>query len=72
MKQTHFTPELWEQRFYEVAKAVLIEKLGTSSHSDSGRALDEEIKESIEVAYQFINKLKKESEFRMVCEVWED
>ena len=72
MKQTHFTPELWEQRFYEVAKDVLIKKLGTSSHCDSGRALDEEIKESIEVAYQFINKLKKESEFRMVCEVWED
>lgn len=72
MKQTHFTPELWEQRFYEVAKDVLIKKLGTSSHCDSGRALSEEIKESIEVAYQFINKLKKESEFRMVCEVWED
>ena len=43
MKQTHFTPELWEQRFYEVAKAVLIEKLDTSSHCDSGWALDEEI-----------------------------
>ena len=72
MKQTHFTPELWEQRFYEVAKAVLIKKLGTSSHCDSGRALDEEIKESIEVAYQFINKFKKDSEFRMGCGVWED
>ena len=72
MKQTHFTPELWEQRFYEVAKDVLIEKLGTSSHSDSGRALDEEIKERIEVAYQFINKFKKQSEFDMAYGLFED
>ena len=59
MKQAHFTPELWEQRFYEVAKDVLIEKLGTSSHCDSGRALDEEIEESIEVARAFIDNLRK-------------
>ena len=72
MKQTHFTQELWEQRFYEVAKAVLVEKLGTSSHCDSGRALDEEIEESIEVAHTFIDKIKEVSEFRMGCEVWED
>ena len=72
MKQTHFTPELWEQRFYEVAKAVLVEKLGTSSHCDSGRALDEEIKGSIEVAHRFIDKFKKVSEFRMGRGVRED
>ena len=72
MKQTHFTPELWEQRFYEVAKDVLIEKLGTSSHSDSGRALDEEVEESIKVASKFIDKVKEVSEFRMGCGVWED
>ena len=72
MKQTHFTPELWEQRFYEVAKDVLIEKLGTSSHCDSDRALDEEIDESIKVASKFIDKFKEVSEFRMGCEVWED
>ena len=72
MEQTHFTPELWEQRFYEVAKAVLIDKLGTSSHCDSGRALDEEIEESIKVASKFIDKFKRVSEFRMGCEVWED
>ena len=72
MKQTHFTPELWEQRFYDVAKAVLIKKLGTSSHCDSGRALDEEIKESIKVASNFIDKFKEVSEFPMVCGVWED
>ena len=72
MKQTHFTPELWEQRFYEVAKDVLIKKLGTSSHCDSGRALNEEIKESIEVAYQFINKFKKQSEFDMTYGLFED
>ncbi len=72
MKQTHFTPELWEQRFYEVAKDVLIKKLGTSSHCDSGRALDEEIEESIKVAITFIDKFKEVSEFRMGCEVWED
>ena len=72
MKQTHFTPELWEQRFYEVAKDVLIEKLGTSGHSDSGRALDEEIEESIKVASKFIDKFKEVSEFRMGCGVWED
>ena len=72
MKQTHFTPELWEQRFYEVAKAVLIEKLGTSSHSDSGRALDEEVEESIEVAIKFIDIFKDVSEFRMGCGVWGD
>ena len=72
MKQAHFTPELWEQRFYEVAKEVLIEKLGTSSHCDSGRALDEEIKESIKVASEFIDKFKEVSEFRMGCGVWGD
>ena len=72
MKQTHFTPELWEQRFYEVAKAVLIEKLGTSSHCDSDTALSEEIEESIKVAHTFIDKFKEVSEFRMRCEVWED
>ena len=72
MKQTHFTTELWEQRFYDVAKAVLIKKLGTSSHCDSGRALDEEIKESIKVASNFIDKFKEVSEFRMGCGVWED
>ena len=72
MKQTHFTPELWEQRFYEVAKAVLVEKLGTSSHCDSGRALDEEIKESIKVAIKFIDIFKDVSEFRMGCGVRED
>ena len=72
MKQTHFTPELWEQRFYEVAKDVLIKKLGTSSHCDSGRALDEEIKESIKVASNFIDKFKEVSEFRMGCGVWGD
>ena len=72
MKQTHFTPELWEQRVYEVAKDVLIKKLGTSSHCDSGRALDEEIEESIKVAHAFIDKFKEVSEFRMGCGVWED
>ena len=72
MKQTHFTPELWEQRFYEVAKDVLIKKLGTSSHCDSGRALYEEIGESIKVASEFIDKFKEVSEFRMGCGVWED
>ena len=72
MKQTHFTPELREQRFYEVAKAVLIKKLGTSSHSDSGRALDEEVEESIEVAIKFIDIFKDVSEFRMGCGVRED
>ena len=72
MEQTHFTPELWEQRFYEVAKDVLIKKLGTSSHCDRGRALDEEIDESIEVAHTFIDKFKEVSEFRMGCEVWKD
>ena len=72
MKQTHFTPELWEQRFYEVAKAVLVEKLGTSSHGDSDEALTEEVEESIEVAIKFIDKFKEVSEFRMGCEVWGD
>ena len=72
MKQTHFTPELWEQRFYEVAKDVLIKKLGTSSHCDSGRALDEEINESIEVAIKFIDIFKDVSEFRMGRGVRED
>ena len=72
MKQTHFTPELWEQRFYEVAKAVLIEKLGTSSHCDSDEALTEEVEESIEVAIKFIDKFKEVSEFRMGCGVRED
>ena len=72
MKQTHFTPELWEQRFYEVAKAVLIEKLGTSSHCDSGRALDEEIKESIDVAHTFIDKFKEVSEYCVEYREWED
>ena len=72
MEKTHFTPELWEQRFYEVAKAVLIEKLGTSSHCDSDEALTEEVEESIEVAHTFIDKFKEVSEFRMGCEVWED
>ena len=72
MKQTHFTSELWEQRFYEVAKDVLIKKLGTSSHCDSGRALDEEIDESIKVASEFIDKFKEVSEFRIGCGEWED
>ena len=72
MKQTHFTPELLEQRFYEVAKDVLIEKLGTSSHCDSDEALTEEVEESIEVASKFIDKFKEVSEFRMGCGVWED
>lgn len=72
MKQTHFTPELWEQRLYEVAKAVLIEKLGTSSHCDSDEALTEEVEESIEVAIKFIDIFKDVSEFRMGCGVWED
>lgn len=72
MKQTHFTPELWEQRFYEVAKDVLIKKLGTSSHCDSDRALDEEIDESIGVAIKFIDKFKDVSEFRMGYGAWED
>ena len=72
MKQTHFTPELWEQRFYEVAKDVLIEKLGTSSHCDSGTALDEEIEESIKVASESIDIFKDVSEFRMGCGVRED
>ena len=51
---------------------MLIKKLGTSSHCDSGRALDEEIEESIEVAHTFIDKFKEVSEFRMGCGVWGD
>lgn len=72
MKQTHFTPELWEQRFYEVAKAVLIEKLGTSSHCDSGTALSEEVEESIGVAHIFIDRLREVSKYCMEYGEWED
>ena len=60
-KQTHPTTELWEKRFYEVAKDILIKNLEISNHNDNGRTLNEEIEKSIEVAYKFINALKKES-----------
>ena len=72
MKQTHFTPELWEQRFYEVAKDVLIEKLGTSSHCDSDEALTEEVEESIGVAHRFIDRLREVSKYCMEYGEWED
>ena len=72
MKQTHFTPELWEQRLYEVAKAVLIEKLGPSIPCARNEALTEEVEESIEVAIKFIDIFKDVSEFRMGCRVRED
>lgn len=60
-KQTHLTTELWEQRFYEVAKDILIKNLEISNHNDNGRTLNEEIRKSIKVAYKFIDALKKES-----------
>ena len=66
----HLTPELWERRRYEVAKEVLIKILGTSSYSDSGRGLNEEINKSIDIATTFINKLKVISENEMLDGDW--
>ena len=60
-KQTHLTTELWEKRFYEVAKDMLIKNLEISNHNDNGKTLNEEIRKSIKVAYKFIDALKKES-----------
>ena len=59
------TPELGERRRYEVAKDVLIKILGTSNNCDMGRALNEEINKSIDIATTFIDKLKVISESEM-------
>lgn len=64
------TPELWERRRYEVAKEVLIKMLGTSNNCDMGRALNEEIEKSIDIATTFINKLKISSEFELEDGDW--
>lgn len=70
IESANLTPELWERRRYEVAKEVLIKTLGTSSYSDSGRALNEEINKSIDIATTFINKLKVISENEMLDGDW--
>lgn len=70
LESANLTPELWERRRYEVAKDVLIKILGTSSYSDSGRGLNEEINKSIDIATTFINKLKVISENEMLDGDW--
>lgn len=64
------TPELWERRRYEVAKEVLIKMLGTSNNCDMGRALNEEINKSIDIATTFIKKLKVISKNEMLDGDW--
>ena len=44
-----------------MAKDILIKNLEISNHNDNGKTLNEEIRKSIEVAYKFIDALKKES-----------
>ena len=44
-----------------MAKEILIKNLEISHHNNNGRTLNEEIQKSIEVAYKFIDALKKES-----------
>ena len=56
------TPQQWEQRFYEVAKAILAKFIGTSELCDMDNAKEEEIDKAISYAYCFIQTLKDKSE----------
>lgn len=58
-----FTPQDWEQRFYEVAKEILPKFIGTSKLCDMYDAKEEEINMAISYAYTFIQNLKNKSEF---------
>ena len=64
----HLTPEVWERRRYEVAKDILLKKLGT--YGDYEDARSEEMHDSIDLATDFIRILKTSSEAEMQDGDW--
>ena len=64
----HLTPEVWERRRYEVAKDILLKKLGT--YGDYEDARSEEMHDSIDLATEFIRILKISSEAEMQDGDW--
>ena len=64
----HLTPEVWERRRYEVAKDILLKKLGT--YGDYEDARSEEMHDSIDLATDFIRILKISSEAEMQDGDW--
>lgn len=57
------TPQDWEQRFYEVAKAIYPKVLFTSDFiGDRKKARDEEMESALSLAFLFVKKLKEDSE----------
>ena len=62
------SPDLWERRRYEVAKDILLKKLGT--YGDYEDARSEEMHDSIDLATDFIRILKTSSEAEMQDGDW--
>ena len=62
------SPDLWERRRYEVAKDILLKKLGT--YGDYEDARSEEMHDSIDLATEFIRRLKISSEAEMQVGDW--
>ena len=62
------SPDLWERRRYEVAKDILLKKLGT--YGDYEDARSEEMHDSIDLATDFIRILKISSEAEMQDGDW--
>ena len=69
LESANLTPELWERRRYEVAKDILLKKLGT--YGDYEDARSEEMHDSIDLATDFIRILKISSEAEMQDGDWE-
>ena len=68
LESANLTPELWERRRYEVAKDILLKKLGT--YGDYEDARSEEMHDSIDLATDFIRILKISSEAEMQDGDW--
>ena len=66
----HLTSELWERRRYEVAKEIFMKKLDTCFYSTKEKSRAKEIEMSIEIATQFIERLKSASECDMENGTW--
>ncbi len=68
IESAYLSPELWERRRYEVAKDILLKKLGT--YGDYEDARSDEMHESIDLATEFIRILKTSSEAEMQDGDW--
>ena len=70
IRTANLTSELWERRRYEVAKEIFMKKLDTCYYSTKEKSRAKEIEMSIEIATQFIEKLKAVSECDMENGTW--